>query len=112
MRCLLQLRTSISTLVCWNSKSFSEVFEKVIVKVYNVPVGAEVFGQLDSFTRVQFVPARVLLKAIGGMDVIYQRHELFRTSATPAVDALLCISNNECAVWIFIFGQRMLNERM
>ena len=25
------------------SKSFSEVFEKVIVKVYNVPIGAKVF---------------------------------------------------------------------
>ena len=50
MRCLLQLRTGISALVSWNSKSFSEVFEKAIVKVYNVPVGAKVFRQLNGFT--------------------------------------------------------------
>ena len=112
MRYLLQLRAGIGTLVRRNGKPLTEVLKKVIVKVYNVPVGAEVFGQLDSFTRVQFVPIRVLLKAIGWMNVIYQRHELFSASAPPAVDALFCISNNECAVWIFILSKRMLNEWM
>src|SRR5210317_2439301 len=112
MRHLLQLRSGIGTLVRWHAKPLAEVLKKVIVKVYNVPVGAEIFGQLDRFTRVQFVPIRVLLKAIRRMHVIYQRHELFSASAPPAVDALLCISNDKRAVWIFILSERMLNEWM
>ncbi|CAI8164357.1 MAG: Uncharacterised protein [Flavobacteriales bacterium UBA4585] len=112
MRELLQLLAGIGTLVRRNGKPLTEVLKKIIVKVYNVPVGAKVFGQLNGFTRVQFVSIRVFLKAIGRMHVIYQRHELFSASTPPAVDALLSVSNNKRAVWIFILSKRMLNEWM